>query len=224
MSLNVWGRICEVGYSVSVQAGSALRRVTGHVLTVASLVVAAHIVVLCVSGGHLWGAYARNVRALQLDLPLAVLLALIMARWLVGRPARRAALTPALFFFAILFIYVVSPRPLGSGDTMPARYLPLSIVREGNFDLDEFPVLYQPTLGYFLKHVNGHYVSDRPVGAPLLAVPVYLLTALGGADPQRAFSPTSRKSRRRSSLPSPRCSSTWPCGASPARRPRSRSA
>ena len=170
-----------------MQASSALRRVTAHVLTAAALVVAAHVVVLCVSGGHLWSAYVRNVRALQLDLPLAVLLALIMARLLVGHPVRRAAFTPALFFLAILFIYVVSPRPFGSGDSMPARYLPLSIVREGNFDLDEFPVLYQPTLPYFMKHVNGHYVSDYPVGAPLLAVPVYLLTALGGADPQRAF-------------------------------------
>lgn len=149
--------------------------------------VAAHVVVLCVSGGHLWSAYARNVRVLQLDFPLAVLLALIMARLLVGLPARRAALAPALFFFATLFVYVVSPRPFGSGDSVPARYLPLSIVREGNFDLDEFPVLYRPSLPYFLKHVNGHYVSDWPVGAPLLAVPVYLLTALGGADPPRAF-------------------------------------
>ena len=113
--------MCEAGYGVSVHARSARRRVTGHVLTVATLVVAAHVVVLCVSGGHLWSAYVRNVRALQLDLPLAVLLVLIMARWLVGRPARRAALTPPLFFFAILFIYFASPRPFGSGDTMPER-------------------------------------------------------------------------------------------------------
>ena len=34
-----------------MQASSVLRRVTGHVLTVASFVVAAHVVVLCVSGG-----------------------------------------------------------------------------------------------------------------------------------------------------------------------------
>src|SRR5512132_1039164 len=57
----------EVGYSLSVRASPAWRRGTGDALAVACLVGAAHVVLLCVSGGHLWSAYARNVRVLQLD-------------------------------------------------------------------------------------------------------------------------------------------------------------
>jgi hypothetical protein len=82
-------------------------------------------------------------------------------------------------FGALAFaVYLTNLRPMGSGDTITARLLPFSIVREGNFDLNEFEWLrpdgYVP---YFLRRsASGHWYSKYPVATPLvvspLAVPV----------------------------------------------------
>lgn len=93
---------------------------------------------------------------------------------------RSEAATAALLFLAPFLVYVANGRVLGSGDTIPAKYLPLSILREFNFDLDEFPFLYDPVIPYFLQYQNGHVVSAYPVGPALLAVPVYALPILLG--------------------------------------------
>jgi hypothetical protein len=81
---------------------------------------------------------------------------------------------------ALLIVYLANGRTLGSGDTMPARYLPLSILRRGDFWLDQFPFLYAGCVPYYLTVVGGHYVSVYPVAAALLALPVYLPAALAG--------------------------------------------
>ncbi|HEY7636207.1 MAG TPA: glycosyltransferase family 39 protein [Gemmatimonadales bacterium] len=79
----------------------------------------------------------------------------------------------------LLIVYLSNGRTIWSGDTVGARYLPLSIIREGNFDLDEFRFLYADGIPYYVRFVNGHFVSDYPVGAALLAVPFYVPSALG---------------------------------------------
>ena len=98
----------------------------------------------------------------------------------------------AIFLFLILtFIYLSNGREIGSGDTIPATYLPFSIIREGNFDLDEFPFLYEKGSVYYsryrnynLKYRKGHYISAYPPGSAILAVPVYLIPVVGGLSPQ----------------------------------------
>src|SRR5262245_55039662 len=45
-------------------------------------------------------------------------------------------------FVCALTVYLANGRTLRTGDTLPARYLPFSILREHDFDLDEFPFLY----------------------------------------------------------------------------------
>ena len=64
---------------------------------------------------------------------------------------------------------------MGGWDTIPARLLPVSILREGNLDLDEFPWLRR--LGpepYFLKATpGGHLRSRYPIAIPVLITPLY---------------------------------------------------
>ncbi|HEV8437219.1 MAG TPA: glycosyltransferase family 39 protein [Methylomirabilota bacterium] len=88
----------------------------------------------------------------------------------------------ALLFWCILLVYLSNGQTLWAVDTVPARYLPLSILRDGNFDLDEFPFLLgdRVTTGLgSLLFVKGHFVSSYPVGTALVALPFYLPSAVG---------------------------------------------
>ncbi len=82
----------------------------------------------------------------------------------------------------LLVLYLANGHTLGGGDTAPARYLPLSILREGHFYLDRFPFLYARCVPYYLAFVHGHYLSAYPVAAALLALPIYVPAALAGVD------------------------------------------
>jgi hypothetical protein len=106
-------------------------------------------------------------------------------------------------FAAIALVYLANGRSLGAGDTLPARYLPWSLLREANFDLDEFPFLYGPQaretyplldgVPYFLRYRGGHYLSAYSPGPALLALPVYAAPVLLGADPQSEWAPRLEK-------------------------------
>ena len=90
----------------------------------------------------------------------------------------------------VVLVYLANGRIIGSGDTVPARYLPISMLREFNFDLDEFTFLYDETgrrthafvgdLPYFLRYRDGHYFSAYPPGPALLALPLYVLPVIAG--------------------------------------------
>jgi hypothetical protein len=95
-----------------------------------------------------------------------------------------------LLFLSVLLVYVANGRTLGSGDTLPGRYLPFSMLREGNTDLDEFPFLYDeaarrtfPMLDgvpYFLHYRGGHYRSAYSPAPAVVAVPIYAWPVLAG--------------------------------------------
>lgn len=72
-------------------------------------------------------------------------------------------------------------RYVGSGDTEPAELLPVSILREGDLDFDEF--VADGDLPYPYRRVNGRVVSAYPIVAGLLNVPVYAVGHVLGADP-----------------------------------------
>jgi len=38
-------------------------------------------------------------------------------------------------FLAVALVYLANGRPIGSGDTLPARFLPFSLLRAHTFDL-----------------------------------------------------------------------------------------
>jgi hypothetical protein len=98
--------------------------------------------------------------------------------------------TAVLLFVAAVALYASTGRAFLNGDAIPARYLPISLLREGDFDLDEFTFLhddgarvaYPSPEGhpYFLQKVRGHYFSRYSPGAGVLAVPVYALPVLFG--------------------------------------------
>lgn len=108
-----------------------------------------------------------------------------------------------LLFLAAVLVYSANGRAIGSGDTLPARYLPFSLLRERDFDLDEFPFLYgeevrrtSPLIDgipYFLRYRDGHYLSAYPPGAAVLALPIYLLPVLAGLPPDSPWVPSLEK-------------------------------
>jgi hypothetical protein len=79
----------------------------------------------------------------------------------------------------VTILYFANYRTLGASDTIPARYLPLSILREGNFDLDEFSDLHSRAASSGMVYRGNHFVSSYPVGAALFASPLYLISAIG---------------------------------------------
>lgn len=107
-----------------------------------------------------------------------------------SRTKTRLASASFLLFLVVALVYVANGRTVGAGDSLPARYLPFSLLREGNFDFDEFPLLYSgdavriyPVLDgvpYFLRYRDGHYFSAYTPGPGILAVPVYMLPVLAG--------------------------------------------
>ena len=113
---------------------------------------------------------------------------------------KKLFLRPSILLFLItVLVYCANARTIGAGDTLPARYLPFSLLLERNFNLDEFPFLYDewarqvyPIIDgvpYFLRYRNGHYVSAYSPGAALLALPVYLAPVLAGLPPTSPWVP-----------------------------------
>jgi Dolichyl-phosphate-mannose-protein mannosyltransferase len=128
----------------------------------------------------------------RLHAPVLLFLSLaIVTSWWQGQqrgiPAHLRLRSSWLLFLGVVFIYSLNGRALTSGDTIPASYLPLSLLREFDFDLDEFPFLYAGEMPWFLQRINGHVVSAYPPWAGVLAVPVYLLPVLAGVSPQAAM-------------------------------------
>jgi hypothetical protein len=104
----------------------------------------------------------------------------------------RAAAPSALLLLGATLLFTANGRDIGSGDTLPARYLPWSIAR-GSFTLDAFPELHAATaragyplldgVPYFLVYRGGHYLSAYGPGPAVLALPVYAPAILAGAPP-----------------------------------------
>lgn len=93
-----------------------------------------------------------------------------------------------LFLLAFV-VYNANLRSVSSLDTYPNRFLPISIIREFNLDLDEFPFLHKypewmqadpQKAAYYVRKARGHYVSNYPVMPAVLSVPVYVIPVLLG--------------------------------------------
>ena len=93
-----------------------------------------------------------------------------------------------LVLFSIsLMVYLANMKTLAVGDTLPQRYLPFSVLREGNFDFNEFPFLYKKETPYWMREVGGRYVSWYPIGASLISLPVFAVSAAGPVDVSGEF-------------------------------------
>jgi hypothetical protein len=96
---------------------------------------------------------------------------------------------PLALFLLVGLVYLSNGRTLASGDTIPARYLPLSLLREFDFDLDEFTFLAAEMIPYYFQYQHGHLVSTFPPGPSLLAIPVYFFPVVAGISPYSSWLP-----------------------------------
>jgi hypothetical protein len=116
-----------------------------------------------------------------------------------ARPRPRGALW---LFLLCLLVYNANLRSIGSGDTLPARYLPLAIWRYGTLELDPIArlvahghpswqawseaeaagreatgALFAPWTYWMFRSQQGRLASLYPVVAPILVTPLYLPAA-----------------------------------------------
>lgn len=98
--------------------------------------------------------------------------------------------------------YISNGKVDGSGDTLPARYLPIGLLRYHSFYLDRFPILFDQQARkkysggrkpYYLQLHFGHYVSSYTPGPALLAVPVYAVPVLAGMSTDSRWLPQLEK-------------------------------
>ena len=166
------------------------------------LVLVVDILVIGFTGGYRVTVNGITLKRDELTLAIIFLLVGLVSMRCINRHGCSFELFSRhrlLIIFSLFLIgYLINGKTIGSGDTVPARYLPLSVLREGDFDLDEFRFLYTPetllpqdplsqfvitpketSIPYYLQNMNGHYVSIYPVGSAILALPFYLLSALG---------------------------------------------
>jgi hypothetical protein len=167
-------------------------------ITLMLLLVAINFFIILTKGSYSFIGGPLQVSVQQFNGSLLVLISLaIVIFWLHekqrGLPACLRLRSPWLLFLTVVFIYSLNGTTLGAGDTIPASYLPISILRQLDFDLNEFPFLYDPKIPYFLQRINGQIVSTYPPWAGLLAVPIYLFPVLGGVSPQSPLIPALEK-------------------------------
>jgi tetratricopeptide (TPR) repeat protein len=79
--------------------------------------------------------------------------------------------------FAVVFLtHVLSPVILADSDTSWSIHTALSLIREGDTDLDEYESLFLLNRERFAIRVDGHIYNQWPEGPSLISVPlVYLI-------------------------------------------------
>lgn len=99
---------------------------------------------------------------------------------------RHALLLGVGVFLFLIAIYLYKPeyRLLGgSTDTWPNELLPVSILREGDLDFDEFPEFTGwPDLITAFTVADGHVRSAYPIIPGLLNIPVYWIASTSDVD------------------------------------------
>lgn len=96
----------------------------------------------------------------------------VVTRFLSGlSPSMQAALIGIAV--ALVCLSASQPRAWPSGDTVPAKLVPISLLDEGNMDLDEFRAGLNPGRMYGLYLSGSHAWSAYPPGTALTALPLY---------------------------------------------------
>lgn len=85
-----------------------------------------------------------------------------------------------LLVLILLLVYNVNLRQVSSHDTFATRFVPISILRDGDLILDEFVPdhVRHPPPDYDFPNftpARGHYYDSHPPVGPILALPVYAL-------------------------------------------------
>jgi hypothetical protein len=96
-----------------------------------------------------------------------------------------AVIRPLFLLLGLFVVYNVNLRQVSSDDTYASRFVPISVLRDGDLILDEFVPPYireggPDRLTDNFIFVRGHYYDSHPPIGPLLAVPVYALPVWAG--------------------------------------------
>jgi hypothetical protein len=106
-----------------------------------------------------------------------------------GQPRNRSRTrwsAELLLFIGLLAAYNVNLRQVSSHDTYASRFVPISILRDGDLILDEFvPEVFKLQAGvdFFSNYffwTRGHFYDSHPPVGPLLALPVYAIPVWTG--------------------------------------------
>ncbi len=89
----------------------------------------------------------------------------------------------AVIFCVAMIVFLANGRTISGGDSVPAKNLPLSILRDGNFYLDRLVPPGAKKVPYYLREAGGHYLSDYPAGAALFALPFYAPSIIANLSP-----------------------------------------
>lgn len=145
------------------------------------------LVLFLMQGGYDVQVGPIHVHATSLRNWLALCFALTLSKaWLEERRGARSTFegmqSPLLLFLGAVTVYYSNGHTFETGDTFPARFLPVSLLTDHDFYLDEWTStihLYEDQ--YFVRLVNGHLVSSYPPWGAILALPVYVIPVLKGA-------------------------------------------
>lgn len=107
------------------------------------------------------------------------------------RDCRKTRIVISVALFVIPFlVYIQGFRYLGSGDTVGNELLAISLIREGNFDYNEFcPSGDEEELGYVFKWSRGRIVNICPIITGMMNVPVFLAADAVGIDIEERMLP-----------------------------------
>ncbi|HYL59092.1 MAG TPA: hypothetical protein VEU51_09485 [Candidatus Acidoferrales bacterium] len=138
------------------------------------------------------GGYVVNLAGLRFEATkLWPAVVAIAAFSLLGLILRCGSLSGALLtrpgavvFCVAMILFLANGRTISGGDSVPAKNLPLSILRDGNFYLDRLVPPGAKKVPYYLREAGGHYVSDYPVGAALFALPFYAPSIFAKVSPE----------------------------------------
>jgi len=104
-------------------------------------------------------------------------------RFLGDQRIAKAVSRICILFLVYLFclsVYLSNFRCINAIDTLPARFLSLSLIREGDLDLNEFVEVGGSPLAVTTREYNGKLLSDFPVGVAFLGAFFYKIGFLLG--------------------------------------------
>jgi len=98
-----------------------------------------------------------------------------------ARP-RRDLIFAGLLLLLLLVIYNSNFRTICWDDTLPARFLPFSLLLDRSLYLDQWiqPLVRghaRPDEPYFVRKSHGHWMSTYPIVTPVVVTPLYVLPA-----------------------------------------------
>lgn len=142
------------------------------------------LVLFFVQGGYDIELGPVHLHASSLRNWLALCLALSLGKaWMEERRGARSVLegwkSSLLLFIGALTVYYSNGHTFEMADTLPARLLPVSILTDRDFYLDEYAsTIEQYDEPYFVRIINGHLISTYPPWGAVLSVPVYFVPVL----------------------------------------------